>query len=46
MVGILWRNLLVVVAVLVRERESLPALVDVVKLWARARAIYRSTEKA
>ena len=46
MVGILWRNLLVVVAVLVRERESLPALVDVAKLWARARAIYRSIEKA
>jgi hypothetical protein len=44
--GVLWRNVLVVVAVLVRERESLPALFDVVRLWTRARAIYRSTEKA
>lgn len=42
-VGIVIRNLIVVVGVLLKERSSIPGLVEAVKLAGRARTIYRST---
>lgn len=41
--GILLRNLLVVVGVVLRERSSLPGLWEALRLAPRARAIYRET---
>lgn len=43
--GIMWRNLLVIAGVLLRERASLPAFRQVLLLRHRARDIYHSVER-
>ena len=41
--GVFLRNALVIVGVLVRERSSIPGLLEAIRLAPRARAIYRTT---
>lgn len=44
--GVLFRNVVVILGVLVRERSSLPGLIEVFELASRARSIYRATRRA
>ncbi|MEN9844898.1 MAG: hypothetical protein RIS36_45 [Pseudomonadota bacterium] len=41
--GVILRNALVIVGVLLRERSSIPGLLEAIRLAPRARAIYRTT---
>lgn len=41
--GVILRNSLVIVGVLLRERSSIPGLLEAIRLAPRARAIYRTT---
>jgi hypothetical protein len=44
--GVLLRNIVVILGVLLRERSSVPGLVEALRLAPRARSIYRTTGKA
>ena len=44
--GVLLRNIVVIMGVLLRERSSIPGLVEAIRLAPRARSIYRTTRVA
>ena len=44
--GVLLRNIVVILGVLLRERSSIPGLVEALRLAPRARSIYRTTRNA
>jgi GT2 family glycosyltransferase len=44
--GIIVRNLLVILGVLVKERSSLPGIMEAIRLVPRARTIYRATRSS